>query len=71
MTIDTLKKATALYIDTFKADVATAGTSLDEWYDIQIHVNEIISSLSTIVILEKYFEEKNDEKTERTDGKTD
>lgn len=71
MTIDTLKKATALYIDTFKADVATAGTSLDEWYDIQIHVNEIISSLSTIVILEKYFEEENDEKTERTDGKTD
>lgn len=71
MTIDTLKKATALYIDTFKADVATADASLDEWYDIQIHVNEIISSLSTIVILEKYFEEKNDEKTERTDGKTD
>lgn len=71
MTIDTLKKATALYIDTFKADVAAADTTLDEWYDIQIHVNEIISSLSTIVILEKYFEEKNDEKTERTNGKTD
>ena len=64
MTINQLKKAVAEYIDGFKTDVNNTEMTLDYWYDIQRQVTEIVSSLVTILLLEKYEEKMNDEETE-------